>query len=122
MADISTLFKFTDSDGIVRINNTETRTAVGNSMVDTVIDVTTSEVTYAIPADIGDARELIIQNNDAAATSFISWGFDPTSTTAHSMKVFGGGVNKVDLVETTGTIYLIADTATQEVHLVCREK
>lgn len=122
MATTTSLIKFTDSDGLIRINNTETRTVTGNSMVDTVIDVTTSEVTYTIPTDIGDARELIIENNDAAATSFITWGFEETTTQAHAMKVYGGGVNKVDLVEATGTIYLIADTATQEVHLVCREK
>lgn len=119
---ISTLFKFTDNDGIVRINNTETRTPTGNSMVDTVVDITTGEVTYTIPTDIGDARELIIENNDAAATSFITWGYEPNSTQTHAMKVYGGAVNKVDLVESVATIYLIADTATQEVHLVCREK
>jgi len=122
MATTSTILKFTDSDSIVRINNTETRTVTGNNMVDTVLPVTTAELTYTIPTTIGAARELIIENNDASATAFVTWGFEATSDQAHAMKVWGGGANKVDLVDATASIFLLADTSTQEIHIVVREK
>jgi len=108
----------TMNDGTNEVNKTKTAaiTTTGEGIDYRVVPVTTSEYTFTIDTDIGDAGYCMIINNDA--TNFVEVGF---ATTVYPLKVLAGQPAVFPLAAATAALYLKADTATCNVQVYVHE-
>ncbi|MDH3563106.1 MAG: hypothetical protein OEN49_06890 [Gammaproteobacteria bacterium] len=81
------------------------------------MDVSTSEVTHSILAEIGNASYIWMMNRDA--TNFIDVGF--ISTGVYEVRLLAGQHALFPLLPTTATLYLKADTAAADLQFYIRE-
>ena len=93
-------------------------TLTGNLVYDVTLSVGTSEET-AGPAfgDIGTEGLAVIYNLDTV--NYVQVGF---STTVYGMRLYGGGIPAMIMLEPNATIYLKANTAACNVRVIVYEK
>lgn len=77
-----------------------------------VISVATSETSWTVPTDIGNAGYLYIVNRDT--TNFVDVG---TATGVYPWRMPAEGPALIPLAPTTATLYFLADTAACDVEI-----
>lgn len=103
-------------DGITLLNKSNSRNSNADNFDYRVITVSTSETTFTIDSNIGNARECVIVNTDS--TNYIDVGFDTTRT---DIRLNPGRVALFDIKPTQSALYLIASTASVEVEIMIAE-
>lgn len=91
-------------------------TTTGESWDYRHINVGTSEETFTIDTDVGDAGWCLIINRDG--TNFLEVGF---ATTVYSMKLKSGEFALFPITPAASALYLKADTAAVDVEVYVRE-
>ncbi len=100
-----------------------TRNTTNDSFACSQITVNTSETTYTIPTDVGNAMEVGIRNMSAA--NFVDVGFAtgsyfirlrPTTNTNT------GSAAYFPVIPTQGSIFMLANTAACEVEIFVQEE
>jgi hypothetical protein len=104
-------------NGATLINKAMSETPTGPSKVFSQISVTVAEVTFAVPADIGNAKWMSIHNKDAA--NFVQFGY---ATGVYNERVAPGTAVLTQLTPAAANIFLAANVATCECEIYINEE
>lgn len=117
MATLSITAVLTDSTiGLTRrTDNLAVTTAAGN-VDNRIVSVATSETTFTLDTNIGNAGYVYAKNLDA--TNYVDLGF---ATTVYPLRLKAGQVAIFPITPATSALYLLANTAACRVEILVHE-